>query len=306
MSTFLSERNCPVCGESPERGTLYTECSFDPSKLTGFSYASRKTPEFMCYRLVKCGTCSVIFAVDPPDTRQLHQAYDASLFDSAREAEDAADSYIKALTPHLKRLADRRAVLEIGAGTGVFLDRIRASGFEQIVGIEPSQSAIDAAGNTIRPHLRHSMFRGGDFADQTFSLICCFMTLEHVSDPLELVRHCHRMLIPGGMLALVTHDYTAGINRLLGRRSPIIDIEHLQLFHPHSLQVLLSSSRFSNIRTQRFINSYRAAYWLRLLPVPRWLRASVITPLINTGLGEFRLAANVGNIMTIGQRTEKL
>jgi SAM-dependent methyltransferase len=302
MSASLVERNCPVCGESPERGTLYADCSFDTSKLTGFSYASRKIPEFMCYRLIKCGKCRVIFAAATPDTGQLHKAYDNSLFDSAKEAEDAADSYVRILSPQLKKLPDRRAVLEVGAGTGVFLEKIRFAGFEQLVGIEPSQSAINAASHTIRQHMRHGMFRGEDFADQSFSLICCFMTMEHVPEPLEFVRHCHRLLIPGGMLALVTHNYTSLVNRLLGRRSPIIDIEHLQLFHPHSLRVLLSSSSFSDIRILKFMNTYRAAYWLRLLPMPHWLQSSVITPLANTRFGEFRITANVGNIMMIGQR----
>jgi len=298
----LGQRHCPVCGESPERGTLFYKRSVDPAKLTGFSYASRKTPEFMCYQLVKCGKCEVIFAADSIDIQQMQQAYDESLFDSAAEAECAANSYVQALTPHLARLSDRRAVLEIGAGTGIFLDKIGTSGFKQLVGIEPSRSAINAASDTIRPHLRNGIFHGEDFPDESFSLICCFMTMEHVSDPLVLVRQCHRLLIPGGMMALVTHDYRAIINRILGRRSPIVDIEHLQLFHPQSLQYLLSSSCFSDIRIQRFVNTYRVAYWLRLLPVPRWLRASVIAPLSNTKLGECRLAVNVGNLMAIAQK----
>lgn len=296
------QRHCPVCGELPERGTLLYKRSVDPAKLTGFSYASRKTPEFMCYQLVKCGKCHVVFAADPIDTQQIHQAYDESLFDSSAEAGCAADSYVQALTPHLNRLGDRRAVLEIGAGTGVFLDRIGAYGFKRLVGIEPSRSAINAATDTIRPHLRHGIFHGEDFPSQSFSLICCFMTMEHVSDPLELVRQCHRLLIPGGMLALVTHDYTALINRLLGRRSPIIDIEHLQLFHPRSVSALLSSCHFSDICIQRFVNRYRLAYWVKLLPAPSWLRASAFAFLDNAKFGDYRLSVNVGNLLTIAQK----
>lgn len=301
-SSSVTQRNCPVCGESPEQGSVYAERSIDPAKLTGFSYASRKTPEFMCYRLVKCGQCGVIFAADPLDTSHLGQAYDTSLFDSAKEAECAADSYVRAISPHLARLPDRRSVLEIGAGNGAFLDKMRSAGFDQLVGVEPSRSAMNAASAAMLPYMRHGIFRGGDFADRSFSLICCFMTLEHVSDPLELVKQCHRLLIPGGLLTLVTHDYRALINRLLGRKSPIVDIEHLQLFHHQSLRVLLSSRQFADIRIHRFANTYRLAYWLRLLPIPQWLRTSVVSPLSNTRLGEFRLSANVGNIMTIGQK----
>src|SRR5207245_2817162 len=94
------------------------------------------------------------------------------------------------------------------------------------------------AARLIRPTLREGVFVEGDFEPGSFDLICCFQTMEHVSAPRALAESCWRLLRPGGLLSLVTHDYRAPINRLLGRRSPIIDVAHLQLYCRSSLTEL--------------------------------------------------------------------
>ncbi len=66
----------------------------------------------------------------------------------------------------------------------------------------------------------------------------------------------------------MTHDYRAPINRLLGRRSPIIDIEHMQLFCPASLDRLLGEAGFADIAIRAIRNRYPLRYWLRLRPLP--------------------------------------
>jgi len=133
------------------------------------------------------------------------------------------------------------------------LERLRDAGFTDAVGIEPSAAAIAAAAPAVRGLIRQGVFVEADFEPASFDLICCFQTLEHVSDPRALVRSCARLLRPGGALALVTHDYTAPLNRLLGRRSPIIDIEHLQLFcrpQPRSVYCMTPSCHRS--RSERW------------------------------------------------------
>jgi hypothetical protein len=58
------------------------------------------------------------------------------------------------------------------------------------------------------------------------------------------------------MMALITHDYTALINRALGRRSPIIDIEHVQLFCPEALRFLVSATGYSVTDIRSIRNVY--------------------------------------------------
>ena len=59
-------RACPVCGATTHDG--FAEEHIDAEKISNFTYASRKQPEFMCLRLVRCTSCNLVYAPNPPDT----------------------------------------------------------------------------------------------------------------------------------------------------------------------------------------------------------------------------------------------
>lgn len=302
LAASMQHRHCPVCGHPASEGTLFLERSLDETRLTATSFASRKAPEFMSYHLVVCGICSVVFAAEAPSAGSLATAYHQADFGTADEATYAARTYLQTLTPSLAKVPHRGIALEIGTGTGVFLSELRAAGFAQQVGIEPSPAAIAQATPADRACIREGIFTGDEFPPGTVSLIACFMTLEHVADPAHLVRSAYRMLEPGGMLALVTHDYTAPLNRLLGRRSPIIDIEHLQLFNPASLRRLVTDAGFAVEHLAAIRNVYPLGYWTSLLPLPGAARRGLASIMAATGLGRRPVGVNVGNLLTVAQK----
>src|SRR4051812_23468114 len=117
-------RNCPLCDSTHEEATLFLEENIDRTRLTEFSFASRKEPEYMNHRLVRCPTCDLVYAVRPPAEEDLAQAYHVAEYDSADEANDAGKAYIEAMKPVLDRLQRRESALEIGTGTGVFLEHL--------------------------------------------------------------------------------------------------------------------------------------------------------------------------------------
>jgi SAM-dependent methyltransferase len=302
MNVFarLETRDCPVCGAGPDRATVFLEASYDPARLTGTSFASRKMPEFMSYRLLRCGGCQTVYARSAPPAEALAQSYANADYDSGEAAALAADTYAAALAPIIADLPRVGRALEIGTGTGVLLERLLAAGFGDVVGIEPSGAAIAAASPSVRGLIREGIFAEADFEPESFDLICCFQTLEHVPDPLSLVQSCARLLRPGGMLALVTHDYAAPLNRLLGRRSPIIDIEHLQLFCRPSLEELLDVAGLMPREIRALVNRYPLHYWLRLTPLPVGLKRVAGRLLRVMGLDRVLFGVNVGNLLTVG------
>ena len=115
-------------------------------------------------------------------------------------------------------------------------------------------------------------------------------------DPRKLVEDAFELLEPGGLLALITHNANGALNRLLGRRSPIIDIEHLQLFSPDNLPVLLDRAGFRDTKIESFKNTYPLRYWLRLAPLP--MKQKILAMADAIGLGPLSIPANVGNILT--------
>ncbi|ARP84076.1 hypothetical protein CAL12_26850 [Bordetella genomosp. 8] len=293
-------RPCPVCHADERKAKLFLEDSIDASKVSGFSFASRKVPEFMSHRLVRCTVCDVVYADTPPDESELAQAYHSADYDSAEEADDAAAAYCRAIQPALRRLGNGRSALEIGTGTGVFLEYLARSGMTVLAGVEPSTAAIAAAPEHRRPWIRAGMFNEADFQPASFDLVCCFMTMEHVRDPEAIAQAAHRLLRPGGVFATVTHDYRAPVNRLLGRRSPIIDIEHLQLFSKRSIRALFERAGYSEVEVHPFRNRYSLRYWMRLTPLSMNTKERVLNAMNRYGLDTKKLAFNVGNVMTVG------
>lgn len=295
---MIKERACPVChgtGHVP-----FAEERIDPERVGSLTYASRKPPEFMCLRLVRCTGCDLVYAPTPPDASFLHAAYAEADFDSVTEAQAAAKTYASALTPHVKNLSARNAAVDVGAGSGPLLPWLQEQGFAPVIGIEPSRTAIQAAAPSVRPLLLEGVFSDELLEEDSSSLICSFMTLEHILDPGKFVSTAHSKLENGGLLAVVVHNWRAPLNRLLGLRSPIIDVEHLQLFSPRSLEELLKRGGFEEIRLLPLRNAYPLSYWLRLTPLPSPAKRVLLALLERVGLARCSLAMNVGNVLAVG------
>src|SRR5450830_1071724 len=172
-----TSRSCPVCNTPSDQAQLFIAKNIDPELISGFSFASRKTPEYMCHQLVRCRICDLVYADTPPAVEELAQAYHTASYDSAEEANDAAMSYAEAIKPVLQALAHRGVALEIGTGTGIFLEHLKSDGFSELIGVEPSSAAIAAAPESRRIWIREGMFREQDFEPASIDLICCFMTM---------------------------------------------------------------------------------------------------------------------------------
>jgi SAM-dependent methyltransferase len=293
-------RACPVCGTGADQAPLFAEGTLDRTRLSAMSFASRKEPEFMSHRLVQCPGCDLVYVPEPPAQEELAHAYHTADYDSAEEAEDAAAAYIRAIGPILARMPRKEAALEIGTGTGIFLDHLSRAGFTRLAGVEPSAAAIAAAPDHRRAWITMGMFDENAFAPASFDLVCCFMTMEHVHDPSAIARSALRLLRPGGAFVTVTHDYRSVVNRLLGKRSPIIDIEHMQLFSPRSIHGLLERAGYSGIAVSAFVNTYALRYWMRLAPLPRGIKAPLSRLAAAVRADGVRIGINVGNMIAAG------
>ena len=294
------ERECPVC-----KGRSYApfaEQRIDASKFGALTYASRKPPEFMRFRLVRCLACDLVYTPSPPSEDFLHTAYKDAEFDSSDEAIAAAKNYALALEPHLQTMTNRNAAVDVGAGSGPLLPFLQEKNFYPVIGIEPSKAAIDAAAPAVRPLLKEGMFSTSMLDGEHPSLICSFMTLEHIRDPGVFCTAAHGELEPGGALAVVAHNWRAPLNRILGLRSPIIDVEHLQLFSQKALSELFRRAGFESIEISPIHNSYPLRYWLRLTPLPVAAKKWLLLLFERLGLADHTFTMNVGNILAVGTK----
>lgn len=99
------------------------------------------------------------------------------------------------------------SILDVGCGVGFALDAAKRAGLKTY-GLELSRSAAAAAaerGHTIFPVLLENL---GPEWEGKFDLISLNQVLEHVPDPVDLVRQCVRFLSPRGAIAVAVPSAT--------------------------------------------------------------------------------------------------
>lgn len=129
----------------------------------------------------------------------------------ARCLEPAQIAIRRAYLSDLK-LPPGAAAVELGSGTGhVTADLLAMAGAETALGIEPSPIMVARAEKTFAADTRLT-FQTGDakatgLPDGAFDLVLMHTLLCHVPGPEDAIREAHRILKPGGILAICDGDY---------------------------------------------------------------------------------------------------
>ncbi len=135
-------------------------------------------------------------------------------------------------------------LLEIGAGFGTFGQEMMALGtFDRIIALELTPTLAGKCrdrGLEVMECSVEEVSLAGIQAD----VVVSFETLEHLFDPLAVLRSCCRVLNPGGILMLTCPNMLGLDTMTLGERSSSVGGEHLNLLNPRSLEVLLARAGF--------------------------------------------------------------
>jgi len=298
MNFTFRARRCSICDQQSQQSWLAAKVDF--ASLDGFAFASRKLPEYMHFDLALCTQCDLVYASNVPNDAWFKDSYTNADFDAGNESSFAAVTYGRELAARLDKITARYAALDIGAGDGAFVNQLLQAGFAKVTGVEPSKEPVSRAPEHLKTLLINDFFRAEDFAQSSFDLITCFQTLEHVEQPHQMFQAVHALLKPGGAFMTVAHNFRAPLARLMGDKSPIYDIEHLQLFSPKSLSKIYRANGFAEVEVSSIRNAYPISYWLKLFPLPLALKSAALKRVMNTRIGNTMLAAQVGNILGFG------
>lgn len=163
--------------------------------------------------------------------------------------------------PNFKTIIDRQfrhmpklprggaKLLDIGCGNGSFLSLARTCGWE-VVGLDPDLKAVANAGKQ-----GLTVYQGGieyfDGKTELFDVITLNHVIEHVHDPVKVLKVCHALLKPGGQLWLATPNIDSfGHARFHKNWRGLETPRHLVLFNRQSLCQAIVSAGFPAPRDQ--------------------------------------------------------
>ena len=248
----------------------------------------------MHYDLFECENCKTLFTNRNVNLSQLLKNYEIAEYDSNVEAKYAAKTYVKNLQKALPKF--KGSILDIGAGDGAFLSAAQGVLATSNLGIEPSIKAI-AKNDDNRVNIKNIAIEDLE-TNEKFDLVTCFQTIEHLNNPREFITNIKRFIKPGGYFAISCHNRLSLTNKILGEKSPIFDVEHLQVFTDQGIEKLFSGLNFKIVYSNKYRNKYPLSYWLKIAPIGEKLKDFVETKKKLFGLG---ISINVGNHMIVGR-----
>jgi len=273
-----------------------------PDAFDARTFSARRLPDRVHYRMVRCDTCGLIRSDPAADPGQVAALYARSSFDYETEVPNLMRTYGRYLDRIDRHGANRDGLVEIGCGNGFFLEEAQRRGYCNVQGIEPSRQAIESAPSSVRPLIIEDILRPGVLADQSTGVACLFQVFDHLPDPGAALDELHRVLRPGGMVLILNHDAGAPSAKLLGERSPIVDVEHYFLYSRSTLGKLAAAHGFEVVESGSVWNDYSFGYVARLIPLPAALKSGFRRFLDWTRLARLRVKVPLGNLYVIGKR----
>jgi SAM-dependent methyltransferase len=297
----LIPTRCAICGTGGNATEIYP-ANVDFAAFTAEVFSARRMPDRLHYRLARCRACGLVRS-DPIAPRELlARLYAQSTCNYAAEIADLRRTYGRCLA-RLDRLGARReALLEIGCGNGFFLEEALDRGYRTVRGVEPGEGAVAQAAPRVREAIVRGMMGPGMFDAGEFDVICMFQVFDHVPDPGGLLTECRRLLRPGGLLLCVNHNVGAFSARLLGARSPIVDVEHTYLYDHATMRRLFESRGWRVLRQGGVWNTYNLAYLACLMPLPAAAKRRLVGWLRGHAPGRLRLRVPLGNLYLVAAR----
>jgi len=252
--------------------------------------------------MVRCVTCGLVRSDPVVESGRLSQLYGESTFDYAAEVDDLRSTYGRYLEK-LRRLGgEQHAILEVGCGNGFFLEEALEHGYEEVRGVEPSTAAVKSADPKVRPNIACDIMRPGLFPENEFDAVCLFQTFDHLPDPGAVLDASMKALRPGGLLLCLNHNVQAMSARLLGERSPIIDVEHTYLYSPETMARIFSLHGYGIVEQGRVSNTTSLRYLIHLLPLPRRTKGTLASLVRAIRLDPVRLRLPLGNLYLVAQK----
>ncbi|MCG9095354.1 class I SAM-dependent methyltransferase [Laribacter hongkongensis] len=243
---------CVVCDGGESRELLHID------RPDRFEISIGVQEQAYARQWVECLTCGTATNILPPESAQRLATLRAAYYEVDFMGSDIGEKYRRVMSMpadqsdnarRVARVMDfvrrwsgvpaRPRVMDIGAGTGVFLSRLvdQTAGAWQYLGVEPDPHAAAHLRKLERFAVVEAMYLGQPEL-RGFNLVTLNKVLEHIEQPLPfLLQVAQSLVLDDGLLYVEVPDKLTA--RLRSPQDNILGTLHCHLYDPTSLGYLL-------------------------------------------------------------------
>lgn len=246
---MMEEIRCPLCGSKNYR-LLFQTVDFKVSRLW--------------FDIVKCSSCSLVFTNPRPVENEIRNYYSNNYYSYKPFKPKRVEKRIS------KKSANRYKILDIGCGSGKWLYKQKTIG-NDVYGIESSQNAAKIA-NEMGLNVFSESLEDTEFANDFFNLVRINHVLEHLVNPLRLLKKVKRILKKSGECIISVPNVESIESILLKGAWRQLDApRHLFHFSPSTLQKVINKAGLK-VKERRF-----SCFPAKLEDLGSWIRCQCST-----------------------------
>ena len=268
-----SEIECWVCGENSipfEKSKSLDRLDLSPDrfKISDSEYG-KSLPRY------RCVACSFIQCDTPIDMVAFYQAMSDEEYDQGeaarqRQFEDLIGTF---------KIARGSKWLDVGCGTGILVEIANKMGYRAI-GIDPSVALIEIGLAKDRP-IFCATLENFSLGDELFDVISLIDVIEHVDNPIAVMKLVSKYLKPNGFVCLSTPDVSSVFARVLKMKWWHVRVAHIGYFDKKTLGMTFRKSGFETLNWCRpnwyFDSNYFVSRLSKYLPfIPKKLLKTLL------------------------------
>lgn len=203
------------------------------------------------FAIVRCTSCALIYVNPRPGAERLLAHYNGNRSSRVQyylDVEPADRRSFAELLDQVERTRPARGdLLDVGTNVGTCLALARERGWRgrgveinaEAARLCREQRGLDVVTGPLEP---------GVFEPRSFDAVVLSDVIEHLPDPLGVVRLVHDLLRPGGLCAVSTPDVSGWAARALQLKPE----EHLYYFTPDTLRAVLGAAGLETLECRPF------------------------------------------------------
>lgn len=217
---ILEEINCSICGSSGKLPVLTTKLGFS---------------------LVRCIQCGFQFYSPRPASEHIEEYYHGEDF-----YRNVNIQSVENVLPLLPKIPGK--LLDVGCGVGALVSLSNKIGWNA-VGMDTSPKAVELGKRELDLDILPNRLENCPFKPETFDVIVLLAVLEHVFEPLFMMKQVENFLKPGGTVIFSTPNLDNLPYLLMENKADYSWFikEHINQFTLEAHRTLLKKAGFHNV-----------------------------------------------------------